>query len=164
VGSGFSRIYSRTYVALAAGRAGDETSEPGRIVILRGDGTGAFQDAAGSVVVPPSPQSMTLADVNGDRRLDLLVTHSHAPSVSVLLNDGGGAFEPAQGSPFGIDDESFGVVAADANGDGKPDLLAGTAATVTVLLGRGAELRGERRDGIAGAITRVARVLHSNAM
>ena len=123
--------------ALAAGRAGDETAEPARIVILRGDGKGAFQDAAGSVAVPPSPQSMTLADVNGDRRLDLLVTHSHAPSVSVLLNDGGGTFAPAQGSPFRIDDESFGVVVADVNGDGTPDLLAGTAASVTVLLGDG---------------------------
>jgi hypothetical protein len=123
--------------ALISGRAGDEPSEPARIVILRGDGKGVFQDAARSVAVPPSPQSMTLADVNGDRRLDLLVTHSHAPSVSVLLNDGGGAFAPAQGSPFGIDDKSFGVVVADANGDGKPDLLAGTAASVTVLLGDG---------------------------
>ena len=42
-----------------------------------------------------------------------------------------------EGSPFGIDDKSFGVVVADANGDGKPDLLAGTAASVTVLLGDG---------------------------
>ena len=123
--------------ALAAGRAGDETSEPARIAILRGDGKGAFQDAAGSVAVLASPQSMTLGDVNGDRRLDLVVTHSHTPSVSVLLNDGGGAFAPAQGSPFRIDDESFGVVVGDANGDGKPDVLAGTAASVTVLLGDG---------------------------
>jgi hypothetical protein len=123
--------------ALISGRAGDETSEPARIVILRGDGSGAFQDAARSFAVPASPQWMTLADVNGDRRPDLVITHSHTPSMSVLLNNGGGSFALAPGSPVAIDEESFGVVVADANGDGNPDLLAGTAASATVLLGDG---------------------------
>jgi len=123
--------------AVSGGRAGDETSEPARIVVLHGDGHGAFQDAARPFAVPASPQSMTLADVNGDRRLDLVITHSHTPSMSVLLNNGSGAFAPASGSPLAIDEDSFGVVVADANGDGKPDLLAGTAASATVLLGDG---------------------------
>ena len=123
--------------ALFAGRAGDDTPDPARIVIRRGDGKGAFADASGSVALSASPQSLTLADVNGDRRLDLVVTHGHTPSISVLLNNGDGAFALAPGSPLAIDEESFGVVVADANGDGKPDVLAGTAATVTVLLGDG---------------------------
>jgi len=123
--------------ALMSGRAGDEPSELARVAVLRGDGTGAFKEAAATATVPPGAQSMTLADVNGDRRLDLVVAHSHSPSVSVLLNTGSGAFAPAPGSPFAIDDESFGLVVADANGDGKPDLLAGTASSVSVWLGDG---------------------------
>jgi hypothetical protein len=68
---------------------------------LRGDGKGAFADASGSVALSASPQSLTLADVNGDRRLDLVVTHGHTPSISVLLNNGDGAFALAPGSPLG---------------------------------------------------------------
>lgn len=78
---------------------------------------------------------MRLADVNGDRRVDLVIAHSHSRLVSVLLNDGAGRFAHAAGSPFDIGDEAFSVIVADANGDGRSDLLAATATSATVLLG-----------------------------
>lgn len=86
-------------------------------------------------MVPGGPQSMTLADVNGDRRPDLVIAHSHTRSLSILLNNGRGTFAPAAGSPLDVGNEVFGVVVADANGDGRSDLLAGCADSVVVLLG-----------------------------
>jgi len=89
------------------------------------------------------PQSIAVADVNGDGKLDLVVAnpigfpscswdHS-APWVGVLLGNGDGTFQP----PLKISIPSEAVALADLNGDGKPDLVVVSDGAVSVLLGNG---------------------------
>lgn len=125
----------------------------GRVMTKHGDGKGNFRDASGSPLsVPPDPRVGTLADVNGDRRLDIVLSHGDRSLLSVLLNDGHGMFTPAPGSPLNLWNQTFVVVVADVNQDEKADLLAATVnsrtapfeSRIVVLLGAG-------RDGFAPA-------------
>ena len=80
-----------------------------------------------------SPSSVALADVNGDGTLDVIVANSCATSdtcsdggsVSVLIGNGDGSFQPAHtynsSNSGGLYASWVGV--HDLNGDGKPDLL-----------------------------------------
>src|SRR3989475_12741971 len=66
-----------------------------------------------------------MADVNSDGKLDLAVANngsypSYANTVSVLLGNGDGTFQPAQS--FGAGSGAFSVAVGDFNGDGRPDL------------------------------------------
>jgi FG-GAP-like repeat/FG-GAP repeat len=75
--------------------------------------------------------------VNGDGNTDLITSNEGASSVSVLLGNGNGTFQPhltyAAGS-FPTD-----VSAADVNGDGEADLIVTNfgSNTVSLLLGNG---------------------------
>ena len=105
--------------------------------IKRGNGRGSFTDEPRSpLTVPPSPRLGTLADVNGDQHLDIVLSHSSS-HLSVLVNNGKGIFTPAPASPYNTGTEAFAVVVADVNGDKKNDLVAATVNSVTVLLSDG---------------------------
>ncbi len=107
---------------------------PGRLEIKRGDGKGAFSDAPGSpFTVLPDPRLGTLADVNGDQHLDIVLSH-FSNYLSVLLSRGNGSFTPATASRYNLSGQAFGIVAADVNGDKRIDLVAATVNSVTVLL------------------------------
>ena len=85
------------------------------------------------------PYSVTVADLNGDGKPDLIVANSGSNTVSVLLNTTApGATTPsfAAQQTFATGSEPFSVVAADLNGDGLPDLIVANYAsgTVSVLL------------------------------
>jgi hypothetical protein len=114
-------------------------------VTWRGDGTGAFKDAFGSpLIVSSDPRIVTLAHINSDQHLDVVISYS-SNRLSVLLNDGNGAFAPAPASPYILGTQAFAVVVADINRDKKADILAATVnnqlppfdSSVTVLLGDG---------------------------
>ncbi|MXX61436.1 MAG: CRTAC1 family protein [Holophagales bacterium] len=71
-------------------------------------------------------QGVVAADVDGDRDVDLLVSH-YGPTV-LLRNDGAGRFEAAEAlSPAGEDEHPWGssMALADADGDGDLDLYVG---------------------------------------
>jgi hypothetical protein len=107
-----------------------------RVAIKLGDGKGAFADAPGlALSIAADAKIRSLADLNGDRRLDLVL--SHEQELSVLLNRGKGAFTPAPGAPYHLGAEAFDVAVADFNRDGRNDLAAATVNSVTVLLGKG---------------------------
>ena len=105
----------------------------------------------GSTSHPGAPTSVAVADLNGDGYLDAVVAGSSSlcPTmscgfVSVLLGKAGGGFL-AQTQLDTAAIGAYGVVIADVNGDGKPDLVIASAvilgesyqAAVSILLGNG---------------------------
>lgn len=75
------------------------------------------------------PFSSTLADVDGDGDLDLIVANDVGGNVMVRLNNGSGDFTtPAPGSPYAIAANTFGVVAGDVDNDGDIDIIATASA------------------------------------
>ena len=83
-----------------------------------------------------------LADVNGDRRPDVMF--NSRTELGVWLNQGDGRFTPAAGSPWPLGAEAFAVVVADLNRDHHADLVAATVdhtspfrSRVVLLLGDG---------------------------
>jgi hypothetical protein len=86
---------------------------------------------------------VTVADLNGDCKLDLAVPSSGG-TVSILLGNGDGTFQPAVNYPAGYAPAS--VAVGDFNGDGKLDLAvanfgipccSGPRGSVAILLGNG---------------------------
>jgi hypothetical protein len=111
------------------------------VSVLLGNGDGSFGPATG-YHAGDSPQSLTVGDLRGDGILDLVVANSGANqgtqgSVSVLLGNGDGSFEPAVNYVAGS--HPFAVAVGDFNGDGIPDLAVANSAIggVSVLLGNG---------------------------
>ena len=96
------------------------------------------------------PLSVALADLNGDGKLDLVVTNYSANTVSVLLGTGTGSFGAK--TDFATGTLPIAVAVADLNGDGKLDLVTAnwSANTVSVLLGTGTGSFGAKTD-FAGA-------------
>ena len=85
----------------------------------------------------PGPQAMATADFNNDAILDIAVTNPTANTVSVLLGNGGGAFQPARSSSTG--DSPACIAVGDFNADGNMDVATGntTNGDISILLGRG---------------------------
>ncbi|HKQ73178.1 MAG TPA: VCBS repeat-containing protein [Blastocatellia bacterium] len=123
-------------VVTVSGLRGD-FAEPSRVTLYRGDGKGAFKNASESPIsAPAGAHFLTLGDMNGDRRLDVVISHS-GDQLSVLSNNGAGKFSPAPGSPYNLGVEAFGVFVADVNQDRRNDLIAATVDSVMALLGDG---------------------------
>lgn len=99
-----------------------------------------FGPADNSVPVGVQPQSVAVADFNGDGRQDFAVANVNGNELTILFGDGNGGFTPATGSPITIN-RPYSVAAGDFNGDGAPDLAVannfGAAGTITALLGDG---------------------------
>lgn len=113
----------------------DSTAGPGRVRVLRGDGKGSFKEnRAIALSIPAAPHFVSLADVDGDQRLDIVTSHS-SNQLGVLLNGGNDKFAPATGSPYDLEAAAFAVSVADVNRDRRNDLVAATVESVTIMLG-----------------------------
>ncbi|MGI8820865.1 MAG: FG-GAP repeat domain-containing protein [Chthoniobacterales bacterium] len=101
-----------------------------------GDGKGSFR--AGAELKPAEAcYGPTIADLNGDGKLDVISTSTgDARSLSYWINRGGGEFSPAFSVPCPNGANTLGV--ADVNRDQLPDLLVGPweRGPVLVWLGR----------------------------
>src|SRR5438270_872665 len=60
-------------------------------------------------LVGACPQAVRTADFNGDGRLDLAVANQSSNTVSILLGNGDGTFQPAQDFATGAGPQSLAV-------------------------------------------------------
>jgi hypothetical protein len=89
------------------------------VAVLLGDGKGGL-GAPQVFAADNLPKALAAADLNGDRKTDLVVANAGSNDVSVLLGNGDGTFQTAQN--FSVGQGPLGVAIADFNGDGHPDL------------------------------------------
>jgi hypothetical protein len=131
----------------------DVNCTSGSVGVLLGNGDGTLSKTPTAY---PSgglfADSVAIADVNGDGKLDLVVANcgsntqsncvstSNTGNVAVLLGNGDGTFQPAVAYSLGTSGATS-VAVADVNGDGKLDLIVATglstAGEVGVLFGNG---------------------------
>ena len=115
----------------------------GAVGILFGNGDGTLRNAVGYDIGGFGAGSVAVADIDGDRRQDILVgscaSAACTSAVVVLLGNGDGGFQP----PVSYESGGVGagaIRAADLNGDSLPDVLTmtcvgpGCAARVAVLV------------------------------
>jgi hypothetical protein len=113
----------------------------GTVYVLPGNGDGTFQAARGSV--GPTGATITgvnVADVNGDGKLDLILTGSKNATtsfVATMLGNGDGTFQAPTESDFSGAHFPGRPIVADFNGDGALDLVYATATGIQTLLGNG---------------------------
>ena len=116
----------------------------GIAAVLLANGDGTFQSAVIYNTGGFFPNSIVVADVNGDGHVDLVISNRCVDntcangSVSVLLGNGDGTFRSAVS--YGSGGNGTGQVAVgDLNGDGHLDLVVvnGGAGAVAVLMGNG---------------------------
>ena len=105
------------------------------LTVMIGDGRGGFTEANGS----PSDFGISLfelviADVDGDRTMDVVATNGN--SIRVLSGDGRGGFRQSASIPVGPG--AWRITAADVNADGAVDILTGNSESnsLSVLLGK----------------------------
>ena len=114
------------------------------VLVFLGTGTGTFAAHMDFILSGAFDLfSVSLADINGDGKLDA-VTAYKADIITILIGNGAGSFTSAIDSiAASIDTLNHHVplspVVLDANGDGKPDLVmkAGTLSTLSVMIGNG---------------------------
>jgi hypothetical protein len=102
------------------------------LAILLGKGDGTFQSPINSSGYAPTPNSIQVADFNGDGKLDVVWGERFA-GFAVFLGNGNGTVQPPLNSAFG----GGAMVVADFNNDGVPDLASIDNSGITVYLGKG---------------------------
>jgi hypothetical protein len=118
------------------------------VSILLGNGDGTFQ-AHTDYATGIEPQSVAVADFNGDGKLDLVTANYGAygggNTASILLGNGNGTFQPYMEYSTGAGPIS--VAVADFNLDGAADFVTADApaGTVSISLNLGGTLLSRRR-------------------
>jgi FG-GAP-like repeat len=103
------------------------------VMLLIGDGKGGLALAPNSPIVMklgqhPHTHGLSVADVNRDKKLDLITCNNADNDISLALGDGRGNFTRAPRSfPVGPSPYPFGV--GDVNNDGWLDIVATASAT-----------------------------------
>jgi hypothetical protein len=113
---------------IVADSGGLPGSNSGDVSVLLNRGTGTFL-AAQHYATNTGTHSVTVADVNGDGKPDIVTADPGADTVSVLLGNGNGVFSAPVS--FGVGAHPRFVAAADFNGDGGTDLVTANTGSAT---------------------------------
>ena len=121
----------------------------GEVGLWQGDGKGGFAPAAHFDSRGHLPHKIQVADINGDKQIDLAVSHCDTDdSVVIFYGDGGFRFGVSQEIILGpdrdiLEHEIRDMLVTDVNGDDKPDIIAACFASsqVVVLLNESADER-----------------------
>jgi hypothetical protein len=112
----------------------------GGVYVAQNHGNGIF-GTANSYLIPGNnlfgvADQVTVKDLNGDGKPDIIVTDPRLNSVCVLMNTGNGTFAPAQ--TYAVGGTPTAVAVGDFNHDGKVDIVTTNSnGTVSVLLNNG---------------------------
>jgi len=99
-------------------------SEDDNVSVLLGNGRGGFAPVEGSPFrVGRSPYPLTIEDMDGDAKLDLLTPNVEGGDVSILVGDGRGHFAPSGWSPVNVGDRGYFIATGDFNQDNRPDFV-----------------------------------------
>jgi hypothetical protein len=129
----------------------------GSVSVLTGDGEGGFAAAVQFPVAEgfESPYAVALGDANGDGHPDIATANSNIQneSISVLLGDGTGSFDPAVVYPAGPDpfNSPTGIVMTDVTGDDAADIVTANLGTDSLSL-----LTGDGSGGFAAPVALTA--------
>ncbi len=110
------------------------------VSVLLGNGNGTFQTAVQySTGTNTNPVSVAVGDFNGGGKLGIVTANGDRNTVSVLLGNGNGTFQPAVQYSTGTNTHPVSVAVGDLTGDGEPDLVTANwgANDVSVLMGNG---------------------------
>jgi hypothetical protein len=110
----------------------------GEVNVSLGSGDGTFTQATGSPFqIGSGFSSVVTADFNGDGKLDLAAADGNGNSVSVMLGNGDGTFQPPV--TIAVGNQPLAMVVGDFNNDGQLDIATANYSdgTVTLLLGNG---------------------------
>ncbi|MGA9667888.1 MAG: FG-GAP-like repeat-containing protein, partial [Terracidiphilus sp.] len=120
IASGILKAGTKPGVVVANYCGSDLTcSSLGNVAVFLRDSSGAYHLSA-TYAVGAGPVSVALADVNGDKNLDIVAANRLDKTVSVLLGTGDGTFR--QPATISLNAAPAAVAVGDLNKDGKPDL------------------------------------------
>lgn len=103
------------------------------VMLLLGDGKGNLVLSPNSPIVMkegqhPHTHGLGLADMNGDRKLDLITANNADNDISIAFGDGRGGFTRAP-TTFPVGPSPYPFALGDVNNDGRPDIIATASAT-----------------------------------
>ena len=110
-----------------------ERLESRRLLTIAGPVAYNIGSSADQFVPNAAPITVASADLNGDRKLDLIVTHTSNNTINFLKGNGDGTFQPAVAISVGQAIQGD-VFVADFNRDGKPDLFLPSANNQPIIM------------------------------
>ena len=130
---------------------GNRGPSEGEIAVHFGLGNGTFEPRA--VIGPANlPNWVVAADFNRDGWIDIAASNqgNFAQYLSVQLNGGAAGFLPAQ--RFALCYDPFGMVVADFDRDGYPDIASATFSGVATLINQSSDAADTDGDGVPNGL------------